>query len=197
MLAINLDIGNVVLKDGGDVDLLKKNNLSVQCHRAMVVLLSEDAMDVRDDINERRGRSRSKLNDAPLFRYDVDASWRKREGKLTTTTRRVLFSYLGEGSLGEDAAVGISMVDEMVFVLVVVDLHQQASFTTGTVTDDDQLSADLSHGWGIDVWIRGKERKRALHSRLFREYARKVKKEGKELDEGFGRWVWVVDFSLP
>lgn len=26
------------------------------------------------------------------------------------------------------------------------DAHQQTSFTTGTVADDDELSADLSHG---------------------------------------------------
>lgn len=27
------------------------------------------------------------------------------------------------------------------------DSHQQASFTAGTVADDDELSADLSHGF--------------------------------------------------
>ena len=62
-----------------------------------------------------------------------------------------LLSYLGEGALGEDAArssqhddgdgsdagrAGGSRRDE----------HQQTGFTAGTVTDDDQLSANLSHG---------------------------------------------------
>jgi hypothetical protein len=36
------------------------------------------------------------------------------------------------------------------------DIHQQTGFTAGTVTDDDKLSADLSHCWNLrlgEVWM--------------------------------------------
>ena len=61
---------------------------------------------------------------------------------------------------------------------MVGDVHQQAGFTTGTVTDDDQLSADLSHGWGSRATdLGGWKMEGGFRQGVFREYARKEENE--------------------
>jgi hypothetical protein len=64
-----------------------------------------------------------------------------------TITMTEVFSYLREGTLGEDAGSKRS-VEAKSTEAGDGNEHQQTGFATGTVANDHEFSANLSHGDG-------------------------------------------------
>lgn len=54
-------------------------------------------------------------------------------------------SYLWESALREDTVISKSAKSYRDTVGACVHLHQQTSLTTGTITDDDEFTSNLSH----------------------------------------------------
>jgi hypothetical protein len=124
VLAIDLNIGHVVLEDGRHIDLESESVSDRKCKSSGV--LSAAILEP------------SKPSKLPaLIRY-------------RTGTCGARFTDLREGALGEDTALDSSVSSSLEETRSRPyrsprNSHQQAGFATGTIADDDELATDFGH----------------------------------------------------
>lgn len=140
MLAINLNVGDVVLEDGGDVDLASGNKSVYDSgrHGSSVDLKRIRYLDVVDAI----GGSGDPGDLGGPIKGSVG------EGG----------SYLREGTLGENTVRLVSNTNgkkkkkkrpknsqRLEVILMSRYLHEQTGLTAGTIAYDNELASDLGH----------------------------------------------------
>jgi hypothetical protein len=117
VLSVNLDIGDVVFKNSGDVDLCKEDSQPL-CKA--IRRCDSDGLGMNQaDVDQRMQRGWAAVEDS--LRETSPSRRHCREQQSQRAARR---------------RVEIRQID----------LHEQAGLSAGSITHDDELSTDLGHG---------------------------------------------------
>lgn len=129
MLPVNFDIGDVVLEDGRDIDLLKEQGSVSFSSNSLVFTMS---FGCRYEVGVRLVSKKLDWGGGMLFTSG------KVPFEKTLAKRK-------RSAVGAGGKTGCSASSRSRYSEARGNIHQQTGLSAGTVSDNDKFAADLSH----------------------------------------------------